>query len=359
MNVKQFSSDKILQHIDRIHEWRETGISRPITYELDLTNRCNNKCPHCFGFYNRKKNLVSMPYEFANDILHQIKYFGGKAITFTGGGEPLMHPDFCKLAKKAHDLNIDVALITNGNLLNAENIKCILENCTWVRISLDAGTKEVYKERHGMNHESYKKLLEKIRKLCELKKKMKSKTKIGLGYLTPLGENGDVVDFLMLAYLLEIDYVQFRPMLNYFGNKIEQDNKKSATLVEDICNMDSRDISSKKKLHKWDILCSKHKYDKIISGNISKEYGKCYGHNFATVISSTGKMYICCHMRGVEKYCLGDLHKQELQEIWKSERRFEISKRINFNDCPQLCRCDNFNEILWNISKEKEHVNFL
>ena len=38
MDVKQFSSDKILAHLDRIEEWLETGVSRPITFELDMTN---------------------------------------------------------------------------------------------------------------------------------------------------------------------------------------------------------------------------------------------------------------------------------------------------------------------------------
>ena len=59
MESNQFSSSKILKHIDRINEWQKKGISRPITYELDMTNICNSKCHFCFGFFDQKNNQVS------------------------------------------------------------------------------------------------------------------------------------------------------------------------------------------------------------------------------------------------------------------------------------------------------------
>ena len=102
-DVKQFSSDKILSHIDRINEWLQIGLSRPITYELDMTNVCNNNCPFCFGYHKRKENLHSMSVEKALDIIDQIKEFGGKAVTFTGGGEPLCNPDTIKVIEYAYN----------------------------------------------------------------------------------------------------------------------------------------------------------------------------------------------------------------------------------------------------------------
>ena len=60
MEPNQFSSSKILKHIDRIDEWQKKGVSRPITYELDMTNVCNSKCHFCFGFFDQKKYQVSI-----------------------------------------------------------------------------------------------------------------------------------------------------------------------------------------------------------------------------------------------------------------------------------------------------------
>ena len=96
MGVNQFASSKILKHIDRINQWEKTGISKPITYELDMTNVCNCKCHFCFGFFDQKKYQVSINLNQAKNILKQIKQFGGKAVTFTGGGEPLCNRDTVK-----------------------------------------------------------------------------------------------------------------------------------------------------------------------------------------------------------------------------------------------------------------------
>ena len=44
-DVRQFSSDKILKHIDRVNAWLKRENPRPITVELDMTNVCNHRCP--------------------------------------------------------------------------------------------------------------------------------------------------------------------------------------------------------------------------------------------------------------------------------------------------------------------------
>ncbi len=70
-------------------------------------------------------------------------------------------------------------------------------------------------------------------------------------------------------------------------------------------------------------------------------------------------MYICCHMRGHDKYCIGDLKKNTFTEIWSSEQRKKVVENIDFRDCIPLCRDNTFNQILWNIKEPRDHVNFL
>ena len=74
-------------------------------------------------------------------------------------------------------------------------------------------------------------------------------------------------------------------------------------------------------------------------------------------------------MRGVEKYCIGDLSRQSLKDVWFSEKRQRIAESVDFRDCPPLCRCDSFNTILWKIKEEglpaepdqvpRQHPNFI
>jgi hypothetical protein len=149
---------------------------------------------------------------------------------------------------------------------------------------------------------------------------------------------------------LGVDYLQFRPMQMHHDGKFGYH-------LRDI----TKDINKCMKIsgNGFKVLHSKHKYDMMKDKGFGRNYKKCYGHQFATVISADAKMYLCCHMRGFDKYCIGDLKIDTFEEIWSSLQRKKVIERIDFNDCIPLCRDNTFNQILWNIKQPKEHINFL
>lgn len=352
MESNQFSSSKILKHIDRINEWQKKGVSRPITYELDMTNVCNSRCHFCFGFFDQKNNQVSITLQKAKNILNQIKKFGGKAVTFTGGGDPLCNKYTIESIKYAKKFGLDVGLITNGILLNEDNIKDIVSNCVWIRVSLDAASGDVYSKTHCMDSKVFEKVVSNVKLLTKEKKKQKSNITIGVGFLTYDRTVDEIVDFAKLSATLNVDYAQYRPLLKRYIEK-EFNAKNQDVVIEKI--KEATKYSNKS----FSVVSSVHKYEVIASKTYKRQYDVCYGHNFATVIAADQKMYLCCHMRGLEKYCIGDLKKNTLKEIWNSKKREKVYKNIDFKDCPLLCRCDSFNTILFNMSKPVNHENFL
>src|SRR3989338_2106152 len=92
IDVRQFSSDKILKHLDRVNAWLRGENPPPITVELDMTNLCNHKCPECSGWYFQSRNHNSLPNDLAEDIIKQLAKAKIRGLIFTGGGEPLCHP---------------------------------------------------------------------------------------------------------------------------------------------------------------------------------------------------------------------------------------------------------------------------
>jgi len=180
--MNPFIADKILRHIDRISEWINTGISHPITYELDMTNICNSKCSFCFGFYERENRKDKITFEEAKDIVLQIKNFGGKGLIFTGGGEPLCNNDTIKVVEYANSIGLEVGFITNGILIDNFVAEVLVKNCKWIRISLDAGNKETYYITHGLDSNIFYEVIKNIKLLVETKKRLWSKTIIGTGF---------------------------------------------------------------------------------------------------------------------------------------------------------------------------------
>jgi MoaA/NifB/PqqE/SkfB family radical SAM enzyme len=355
-----FAKDKIYGHMDRVQEWLDTGASRPITMELDLTNLCNQACPHCFG-YAPERDAARLHREEALRVIDGIKAAGARGLTFTGGGDPLVSPFCLEAVVHARRVGLDVGFITNGQALNEAKSRVLLESCEWVRVSLDAATPEVYRLTHGMDAAAWAKVQDNVRALTRLKRELGSRCTVGAGFLTSAETKRDIFSFAELCAGLGVDYAQYRPLLRRHGEP-EIDYSDDEVLAE-------MERAARLSRPGYRVLHSQNKYELIAAGKLDRDYGKCHGQNFAGVIAADKKMYVCCHMRGVEKYCIGDLSNDTVAQVWSSERRRRVAESVDFADCPPLCRCDSFNGILWRMKEEgepapssvepKEHPNFI
>jgi MoaA/NifB/PqqE/SkfB family radical SAM enzyme len=350
INVRQFSSDKILKHFDRVNAWLKGENPAPITVELDMTNLCNHRCPECSGWYFQNRNSDSLSFNLATDIIRQLAKAEVRGLIFTGGGEPLCHPNIKEVVQLAYNSGLDTGFITNGSLINEEIARILLDCCTWLRVSLDAASAETFERTHGMDGNAFKKVVDNIALLTKMKSKLKSKTTIGVGYLTCDYAKNEMYDMATLCKKLGVDYLQFRPLQIHNNGKFEYHRS-------DIKKEIFRCLKQSNTNYK--VLYSKHKYDMMKEKNYGRNYHKCYGQQFATVIAADAHVYVCCHMRGYDKYCLGDLEKNTFEEIWDSLKRKKVIENIDFHDCVPLCRDNTFNQILWNIKQPREHVNFL
>jgi MoaA/NifB/PqqE/SkfB family radical SAM enzyme len=349
MNPRQFAADKILHHLEVIQAWKDGKNPYAITTEIDPTNACNHKCPGCAGGTHRGMGADNLSIKEMRSILKQVKELGGKAVTFTGGGEPLLNKGTGAAIDYASYLGLDIGLVTNGTRAKVSGIASIIASCTWIRVSLDAGSPEMHERTHGSK--DYYAILDNIDCLVAVKKKIKSGCTIGVGYLTGVGTSDyeDMMNFVDTAIKLKVDYAQFRP---YHVGGAKSD------LAEFEKKLDFAPFY-RKSTQETAILCSQHKYDCINRGILSAQYGECFGHQFATVIEATGNMTICCHTRGMECFALGNIKLNTIKTIWGSQQRQEAIANINLAACTPLCRADTFNCILWELSQKKEHVNFL
>ena len=104
----------------------------PLHIQWLPTNACNLNCPQC-SCANRDKSLQMSTLE-ALKVIKEFAARGCKAVTITGGGEPLMHPGIEDMIDAFHHYGIKIGLVTNG--LKLENISTYaIEKLTWCRIS--------------------------------------------------------------------------------------------------------------------------------------------------------------------------------------------------------------------------------
>ncbi len=106
----------------------------PLRYFLELTYRCNLNCPYCY--IGSERNVGEISLEDWKKVIAQIPVWG--FITLVGG-EPFVREDFldilfCASKKVMGKVNV----VTNGLLLNEENINALIKSkIMLLSVSLD------------------------------------------------------------------------------------------------------------------------------------------------------------------------------------------------------------------------------
>jgi MoaA/NifB/PqqE/SkfB family radical SAM enzyme len=111
----------------QIHRPDEINIfhtKQPLLSQLDLelTERCNNACIHCYinqSEYDLAAHNGEMDTAYVKDVLKQAADLGCLTVRFTGG-EPLLRKDFPEIYLFARHLGLRVTLFTNARLITPD-----------------------------------------------------------------------------------------------------------------------------------------------------------------------------------------------------------------------------------------------
>ena len=351
MDLRQFNPLKVLNHWQTLNDIIAGKNPYPVSCEIDPSNLCNHNCRWCINGRFRKLNRVSIPAELMFRIIREMAEKKVKSIAFTGGGEPFMNPattDAIRLTKK---LKMDVGIVTNGELLDPEKCRIIVDNCSYVRISLDAATADTHRIVHApANHQRdvFKIILNNIERLVKIHNKTKKNITIGAGYLVSIYNYQEIARAARLLSSLGVDYMQIRPAFMPGKQLSEEIRNKTERLIQEAIDL------STDNFYVFPIL---HRFDEVVK--LDRSYERCFGHGLVGVVAGNAKMYICCQLRGIEKFSIGDLRRQSFAEIWEGKKRKEAIKKINLDRCPP-CRYNKYNELLYYLaSSERPHKNFL
>ena len=137
-------------------------IRRPLVF-WNVTGRCNLQCSHCYldagPASEWKGELTLREAEPFIDNLAEMKI----PLLMFSGGDPLLRPDFWKLADYARSKGLKTALSTNGTLVThdvAEKIQRL--EIEYVGISLDGASEETH-DRIRNQRGSFKRSLQALR----------------------------------------------------------------------------------------------------------------------------------------------------------------------------------------------------
>lgn len=338
--VNNFNADqKITRYLDKL-DYFFNGHKTLIVTELDLTNRCNNKCPACCGV---NENGAELSRHQIDLIVDNIARMDGKGVILSGGGEPLISPHFPYAVHALRSRGIKLGLNSNGLGLNEELSEMIAQNFEYFRISLDAASPDLYKKTHGMPEAAFNKTVSNIKLFADIKKKLNSPISFGAGFLTSNATVSEMEDFVVLIKDQGADFAQFRPFTG------------------DLLDITDEYLRLKGKYETADfaVRASVQKYREMETGG-SRDYDKCRGMFFSTVITADAKVFACLHHRQEDAFFLGQITDEtSLEDIFRGSRIREVYENTDCSKCPTMCRNDVFNRTLHEYSLDVTHSEFL
>lgn len=287
----------------------------PLTLSVELTNHCNLRCPECrcgSGLLKRDKGFMDMGTfdrilsECSPYLLSLILYFQG---------EPFLHPALFEMIKKAREKRLHTMTSTNGQFLDPDTARRIVESgLDRIIISMDGLDQKVYeKYRIGGNLDNVK---EGIKALVEWKKTLRSGTPVIIIQFLVFSHNQHQVEEIKKwsrkagADGVEIKTAMIRDFEN--GNPLMPDEQYARYRKN---NNGTFLIKSRLKNHCWE--CWKK-----------------------AVITWDGKVLPCCFDTDGD-HVMGNILKQPFPDIWKGRRYMSFRTKLlqNRRGIPMCCNC--------------------
>lgn len=281
-------------------------------------------------------------------ILDELAACGVQSVTFSGGGEPTLHPRFMRIAGHAKGAGLALGLYTNaallGNELRQELVRFIKANFAFVVISLDAANAAAYHTAKQVD--AFEDACAGVRALA----RAEGDAIITASFLLDEANYRDMWAMYDLSRKLGADYAEFRPIVHF---ELDDPGKPSAdTAWIGAARVQLADIAQRP-----DVYVAHNKFRRLANarvGNWPRGYTTCHGILFTGVITPNGKVWTCVNRRGFPDSVVGDLATESFADVWARQKPFAVDAK-----CRVLCRADSLNVLLDTLSQPLPHEAFL
>ncbi|MCK5110901.1 MAG: radical SAM protein [Arcobacteraceae bacterium] len=356
-------SHKLNFHPIRIAKWYEAKANwdklkkiYPIYVEISPYGGCNHRCTFCALDYMGYEN-IGLDFNILKNTLTNMAEHGVKSVMFAGEGEPLLFKDLDLIVEHCTQVGIDTSLTTNFVPLNKKAVQKYIEHCSWIKVSLNAGTAKTYASIHQTNEMDFDRVILNLEFALEYKRKNNLKCTIGVQMLLLPENKNEAIILAKKCKDIGVDYLVIKP----YSQHLSSDTSK----YEDIDYSKMMDIEEELN------TISDERFNVVFRANTMKKYiqkkqpyDKCYSTPFFWgYIAADGKVFGCSAYLGNDNFCYGNIYDNSFEEIWESEKRKEsykyIMDKLNIDDCRVNCRMDEVNRYLFRLKNPLEHDNFI
>jgi MoaA/NifB/PqqE/SkfB family radical SAM enzyme len=317
----------------------EVAYTGPFYVTVNLTSRCNLRCLGCRYHSPFLKTAIpdhpptlDIPLSIMEKLCKELKPMNTHAMVLQGAGEPVLHPDFPDLVTVVKKAGFHTTLLTNGTLLGTDLIQTFID---WkfdvVKVTLWATSPEEYEQNYpGTDPDNFKKVIEGMKRMAELKADQKSKVPSVILHFPINRNNYQGIDALGdLALTTGCHGLSFAPMndeggvLDPFALSPDEERSARQTLSRLRKRLNSHSLN-----HNIDQTLLRYKLGQAVWRKMP-----CYAPWFHARITEEGAVQPC----GRCNLSFGNLENSTFREIWNgSAFRAFRSKAIRSDKVPLL-----------------------
>lgn len=328
----KYSDHKIVHFPQKLESLRTGIVTAPIYVRVKPINKCCHDCFFCV--YNKENSNMHDNMDRADmlstnklfEILDDFKDMGVKALTYSGGGEPLMHPHIVDVLNKTKENNIDLSILTNAQLLSGDRAKA-LKDAKWVRVSMDYCTAEQFTASRGGNPKMFDNILENLHNFATIKN---PDCDLAVNFIITKENHKDIANVAKLLKEAKVDNVRFSPVWLIDFIAYHQ------PLIEEVKSR----LAFARGLFQTDTFKIYDSYN-ITPEVINRKYIKCFIMQTVPVIGADYNVYTCHNKSYTNEACIGSIKDQSFKQLWFSEQTKKFFDSFN----PQeYCRCQCAND---------------
>ena len=350
-----YSPLKFLRYQEQLNALREGRLVAPVHVRIKPTNMCNHNCWYC-AYRNDNLHLGEdmderdqIPHAKMQEIVADLVAMGVKAVTFSGGGEPLLYKPLPETIEQLAEGGISVATLTNGANLKGKVAEALARHATWVRVSVDAWDDESYATARGAKAGEFTRLLENVRAFTN------SGTRCVLGVSLIVGQNNyqHIPDVCRQFRDAGANHVKIAAVV--VGNTVEKNNEYFHAFVEDAKPYLAEALAMSRP--NFQVLDHFHE----MADRFEKPYTTCPFLQFLTIIGADLNVYTCQDKAYTAEGLLGSIKNCRFRDYWFSEENARSLQSLDpSTNCRHHCVSHRKNlSILEYLDLDDEHGAFV
>lgn len=324
--TRVYSSLKPLRFLDR---FKPGPVKAPVQVRIKPVNACNHNCWYCAyrvdnlqlgsGMDARDRLTAAKFDEIASDLASM----GVKAVTFSGGGEPLIHARLPNAVRRLAAGGMRIGILTNGSLLRGEAAETLAAHATWVRVSMDGWDGPSYAASRGCGEDEFAEVMANLERFSAAA----PACLLGASFIISRRNAEHILEFCRRAKDAGVRSVKLSACVT--GNSTQENDDYHATIEKRVA--EQIDECLKLAGPGFEVVNHYHR----MSGRFDKTYRACRIGQLLTVIGADQNVYICQDKAYTVAGRLGSIAERSFKDFWFSE---ENSRALHAIDPSRDCR---------------------